>query len=165
MIDKLTWIWGVQVIFVYWCAGSCGWFGHGFGEFKWSSCIGVPVPVGGFGRCYYCSHCFYCRRRVCNSWTQDSSLLVKGSSQRGYSYTMGASSQVLRRRVSNRWPVKQSSQGRSTVPLSMQRFRNNGLHSQHYTITNSLVWLLEMCYSSKSGILIILYTGASTRIV
>ena len=21
-----AWIWGVQVIFVYWCAGSCGWF-------------------------------------------------------------------------------------------------------------------------------------------
>ena len=94
--------------------------------FRWSSCIGAPVHVGGLGmdlgsssdlRVLVCRflwvvwawiwgvHCFFCRRRVCNSWTQDSSLLVKGSSQRGYSYTMGASPQVLRRRVSNRWPV------------------------------------------------------------
>ena len=36
-----AWIWGVQVIFVYWCAGSCGWFGHGFGEF-----IVFSVAVG-----------------------------------------------------------------------------------------------------------------------
>ena len=36
----------------------------------------------------------------------------------------------LREVTPTSWAPPNRSQGRSTVPLSMQRFRNNGLHSQ-----------------------------------
>ena len=106
MIDRLAWIWVVQVVFVY-----CMWV-----------VLGVVIIVAIVSSVAVGPVIHEPKTRPSLSRVQltERLLLHHGSLQTG-SPSSSCQQQVA---------CKQPSQKRSTVPLSMQRFRNNGLHSQ-----------------------------------